>query len=271
MKREVVAAAAAEIRRRWPASPKAALVLGTGLGKFAEQICADTAIPYRALPGFTRTTAISHRGQLVCGTLHGIPVILLDGRCHLYEGYGIDELTLPIRTLHACGAANLIVTNASGGLNRYYLPGDIMVIDDHINLLGRCPRLTQQRDFPRQPLRTHGTAYDPRLSDLALDASRRHGFAAYRGVYAAVTGPNYETRAEYAMLRRIGADAVGMSTVPEVQVAQQLAMRVLGLSIITNVAHLTAPEAVDAWHVVDAAQQAEPHVRQILDRVIRSL
>jgi purine-nucleoside phosphorylase len=197
--------------------------------------------------------------------------MLLDGRCHLYEGYHVEDITFPIHVLHACGATTLIATNASGGLHRSFAPGHIMVIDDHINLLGCCPPPPSTASQPARSERTDRAAYDPQLIELALAAARRHGFAACRGVYAAVTGPNYETRAEYRYLRRIGADAVGMSTVPEAQVAQQLQMRVLGLSIITNVAHLAVPEAVDAWHVVDAAEKAEPHVRQMLDAVIPTL
>jgi purine-nucleoside phosphorylase len=264
-------AATAEVRRRWSTTPQVALVLGTGLGHLAEQIAVETTIPFGDIPGFARATAIAHRGQIVCGSLCDVPVILLDGRCHVYEGYSLDDVTLPIRVVQACGTKTLLVTNASGGVNHLYRPGEIMVIDDHLDLMGRYLLQTIGHAAAPRPGRTSPTPYDPELVQLALRASRRHSFVAHRGIYAAVTGPNYETRAEYAMLRRIGADAVGMSTVPEVQVARQLGMRVMGLSIVTNVAHLEKPEAVDAWHVINAAEQAEPHVRCIVEDVIQQL
>ncbi len=269
--KKMVLAATAEIQRRWPTIPKVALVLGTGLGQFAQQIDAEATIPFAELPGFARTTAIAHRGQLVCGILADQPVLLLDGRCHFYEGYSADEIMLPIRVVQACGASTLIVTNASGGLNRHFSPGDVMVIEDHINLMGQAMQRTLHTSPAPRPTRQAPTPYDSHLVEQALAVARRHHFLAHRGVYAAVTGPNYETRAEYLFLRRIGADVVGMSTVPEVQIASQLGMRVLGLSIVTNVAHIDNPEAVDAWHVVNAAQQAEPNVRQIVEEVIRTL
>ncbi len=274
--KKIVAAATAEIQRRWPTVPKVALVLGTGLGQFAQEIRAEVTIPFADIPGFARTTAIAHRGQLVCGAFSGKPVLLLDGRCHVYEGYSFAEVTLPIRVVRACGATTLIVTNASGGLNRNFAPSDVMVIEDHINLMGRAtrspflgkPALHVSRSYlPQSP----PLPYDASLIELALAVARRRQFVAHRGVYAAVTGPNYETRAEYSFLRGIGADAVGMSTVPEVLVAAQLGMRALGLSIVTNVAHTVNPDAVDPWKVVNAAEQAEPRVRQIVEDVIRSL
>jgi purine-nucleoside phosphorylase len=266
-----VVAATAEVRRHWSTTPKVALVLGTGLGQLAEQIAVEATIPFGEIPGFARATAIAHRGQIVCGRLCDVPVILLDGRCHVYEGYSLDDVTLPIRVLESCGTSTLFVTNASGGVNQFYRPGDIMVIEDHLDLMGGRGRQSVGHASPPRPQRTSPTPYDPELIELALQASRRHNFVAHRGVYAAVTGPNYETRAEYAMLRSIGADVVGMSTVPEVQVARQLGMRVMGISIVTNVAHVETPEAVDAWHVVSAAQQAEPAVRRLVEDVIRQL
>lgn len=266
-----VEAAATEIGRHWSTVPQVALVLGTGLGHFADQVSVEAAIAYEQIPGFTRTTALAHRGQLVCGSLLDVPLFLFDGRCHLYEGYSFAEVTFPIHVAQACGAAILIVTNASGGVNYHYAPGDIMIIDDHLDLLcGSGRRETAGRASLRPP-RLSVTPYDPELIELASQFAAEHRILVHRGVYAAVTGPNYETRAEYAFLRQIGADVVGMSTVPEVQVASQLGMRVLGLSVVTNVAHLQHPTAIDAWHVVSAAEEAEPQLRLIIDDVVRSL
>ncbi len=266
-----VAIAAAEIQRRWPTTPRVAMILGTGLGRLVEHVSAAASIPFAELPQFPRTTAIAHRGHLVCGTMYDVPLLLLDGRCHLYEGYSAAELAIPIRVLHACGVKTLVVTNASGGLNRQLSVGDVVVIEDHINLMGPAVARCGLDRPALRPARISPTPYDDSLRRQALALSRGNHFAAHQGVYAAVVGPNYETRAEYRFLRRIGADVVGMSTVPEVIVAHALGMRVLGLSIVTNVASPDAPEIVDALRVVSAAEHAEPHVRHILEGTLLSL
>ncbi|MHB8969609.1 MAG: purine-nucleoside phosphorylase [Pirellulaceae bacterium] len=265
--------ARAHISRQWPVQPRAAVILGTGLGRLVEHVQPDVMIPFADLPGFPRTTALGHHGRVVCGRLNGIPLILLDGRCHLYEGYSLDQVTLPVRVLHACGAQLLIVSNASGGLNPEFASGDIMVLDDHINLMpqpvlpANC-RTVLGRTAGGRIVRTGASPYDPQLLEQVLRTAQRHHFVAHRGVYVAVTGPNYETRAEYRFLRRIGGDVVGMSTVPEVLVAQALGMRVLGLSIVTNVASPDAPQVVESTEVVHAAARAEPHVRQIVADIL---
>ena len=267
----VVEAATAEIRRHWSYVPDVAVVLGTGLGQFARHMAVDVTRPYGETAGFAPTTALSHRGCVVCGRLSGVPLLVFDGRCHFYEGYAFEDVTLPVRVAHACGASAFMATNACGGLRRHFSPGDVMIIEDHINLMGRTGNGPLAGfPLPRRPRRA-ATPYDPHLIDMALSISRRRQFAAHRGVYAGVTGPNYETRAEYSFLRQIGADAVGMSTVPEVQVAAELDMRILGLSVVTNVAHCEGAGSIDARHVVDAARQAEPRVRQILAGVIQTL
>jgi purine-nucleoside phosphorylase len=194
--------------------------------------------------------------------------MLLDGRCHLYEGYSVNQVTLPVRVLHACGARLLIASNASGGLNPEFVAGDIMVIDDHINLMTRPVLPATCRTVLGRAVRTSPSPYDAQLQEQVLQIARRNSFVAHRGVYVAMTGPNYETRAEYRFLRRIGGDVVGMSTVPEVVVAHALGMRVLGLSIVTNVASPDAPQVVDAADVVDSAAQAEPYVRQIVAGIV---
>ncbi len=252
----------------WPVQPKAVVILGTGLGRIADFVQHEAVLPYADLPGFARSTALGHRGRLVCGTLHNTPLLLLDGRCHVYEGYSLQQITLPIRVAHACGATLLIATNASGGLNPDYASGDIMVMDDHINLLS-CTAMPQSPcAYAGRPIRATASPYDEQLITQTLQVAQRHGFAAHRGVYVAMTGPNYETRAEYRFLRSIGGDAVGMSTVPEIDMACLLGMRALGLSIVTNVASPDAPQVVKAAEVVDAAEHAEPFVRAILDEIL---
>ncbi|MFW6169835.1 MAG: purine-nucleoside phosphorylase [Planctomycetota bacterium] len=264
----MVAMASAEIERHWSTVPEVVLVLGTGMGPLARQIFAEVTIPYHELPGFAPTTALSHRGCLVCGTLSHTPLLVFNGRCHFYEGYCVRDIVFPIQVARARGASTLIVTNACGGLNPDFVPGTIMVIEDHLNLMGR--KLMGGQTYPRQP-RPACTPYDSWLIERALRVAGRDRFSIHRGVYAGVTGPNYETRAEYSFLRRMGADAVGMSTVAEVELAARLGMRILGLSIVTNVARAYSPKTVDARHVVNAAQEAEPRVREIVSGVIQSL
>lgn len=264
---EQVHDALAAIRRHWKRRPRASLILGTGLGHFAESIEPEALIPYEEIPHFPCSTAISHRGALVCGTLAGIPVVAMQGRCHAYEGYAAGELTLPVYTMHAAGAEVLVVSNASGGVNPALCGGDILVIADHINLMGvRLGRVGNEvargRSVSRAPL------YDPQLAERVMQAARRHNVRARRGVYVAVTGPNYETRAEYRFFRRIGGDVVGMSTVPEVLAAAQVGLRVLALSTVTNVARPDAPRRVTAEDVVSVAEQTEPKVRTLVMDVL---
>ncbi len=246
----------------------AGAILGTGMGGFTRQILADVVLPYCEIPHFQRSTALGHRGQLVCGEVAGVPVVAMDGRIHGYEGYSLDEITFPVRVMRGLGIGLLLVTNASGGLNPRYSPGDILVIDDHVNLLWRRPLGSSlcEIDGSRGPALCR--PYDPGLAELALGIARRANFVAHRGVYIGVLGPNYETRAEYRMLRRIGGDAVGMSTVPEVIVAARLGIRVLGLSTIANVGLPDSPHKTTGEEVMAAVSAAEPKARQILLRVI---
>ena len=270
-----VHAAAAAIRRRWAGQPRAALVLGTGLHHLSSLIRAEAAIPYTDVPHFPRSTALGHCGQLVCGWFGGQIVVAMDGRCHGYEGYPLAALLLPVLAIRELGVELLILSNASGGLNPDYASGDVVVVSDHINLMfwKRPPwPATDQRGVAgmadacgRQP---SAPVYDRGLIDQALEISRRERFAAHRGVYVGVTGPNYETRAEYRFLRQIGADVVGMSTVPEAVAAARCGLRTLALSIVTNVARPDCPEVVRAEDVVRAAERAEPHVRKIMAQVV---
>jgi purine-nucleoside phosphorylase len=256
--------AARAIREHWTREPRVGIILGTGLGNFAEQIEHEAVIAYDKIPHFPRSTAIGHKGQLVCGQVAGVPVVTMEGRFHLYEGYPLKQVTLPVRVMKALGIELLIVSNASGGMNPHFTAGDIMVIEDHINLMGDNPLIgiNDDRLGPRFP--DMSCPYDPDLIDRALAIARRADFLAHRGVYIALSGPNYETRAEYRMLRRLGGDVVGMSTVPEVIVAVHAGLRVLALSAVTNVCLPDALGKTDGAAVVDAAQIAEPKMRKIV-------
>src|SRR5262245_62799985 len=222
-----VQAAAAFIKKAWPGTPHAGIILGTGLGSLVQQIKEEAWRRYEEVPHFPRSTATSHRGRLVCGRLGGLPVLAMEGRFHMYEGYPLDQITLPVRVMNALGAKLLVVSNACGGMNPYYRAGDIMLIDDHINLLGSNPLIGINADRlgPRFPDMCE--PYERKLIERALEVARRENIVAHRGVFVAVPGPNLETRAEYRFLRLIGADVVGMSTVPEVIVAVHCGLKTI--------------------------------------------
>lgn len=264
-----VRAAAAAIRDRWDARPEAALVLGTGLHQLADLVHTEAVIPYAQIPHFPCSTAMGHRGRLVCGRFGGRAVIVMDGRCHGYEGYSPTDLSLPIWVMRALGAERLLLSNASGGLNPWFCSGDVVVIADHINLLFGQPPLTGLAALTNGGDRRGTTPmYDRLLIEQALEIARCENFAAHRGVYVAMTGPNYETRAEYRFLRRIGGDVVGMSTVPEAVAASACGLRTLALSIVTNVARPDCPQIVRAADVIRAAERAETHVGKIMAGVV---
>lgn len=249
--------------------PRAAIILGTGLGSLAEEISKRTAIPYGDIPGFVKSTAQSHKGELVFGQLDGIPVVAMEGRFHFYEGYTMDQITLPVRVMRALGAEFLVVSNAAGGMNPMMHKGDIVILDDHINLMGVNPLVgpNDERLGPRFPDMCR--PYDPRLLEMAEHAAVHFGIRARRGVYVALTGPCLETRAEYRFLRQIGADCVGMSTVPEVIVAVHCGFRVLGLSVITDQCFPDVLEPVDIAHIIATAQAAEPGMKALIRGVLR--
>ena len=256
--------AADVIRGHWSGKPQVGMILGTGLGGVAQQIDSQATIDYQAIPHFPQSTAVSHAGQFVCGTLQGIPVVAMEGRFHVYEGYSYRQITFPVRVMKALGAELLIVSNACGGINPQYGLGDIMVIEDHINLMNGNPLIgiNDQRLGPRFPDMI--APYDPALIDCALKIARSENFVAHKGVYVAVTGPNLETRAEYRFLRTIGADVVGMSTVPEVIVAVHAGMKVLGLSIVTDMCLPDALKPADIDAIIATAAAAEPKLRKIV-------
>jgi purine-nucleoside phosphorylase len=256
--------AVAAVRRRWTGNARVGIILGTGLGGLAEQIEVEAVFEHADLPHFPRATSLSHAGRLVCGRLAGIEVVAMEGRLHAYEGYTQQQVTFPVRVVRGLGADLLVVSNACGGMNPHYARGDIVVIEDHINLMGGNPLIgvNDDRLGPRFPDMCR--PYDPELIELALAIARREDFQAHRGVYVAVMGPNLETRAEYRFLRLIGADVVGMSTVPEVIAAVHAGMRVLGLSIVTDICLPDALAPVDIAEILATAAAAEPRLRTIV-------
>jgi purine-nucleoside phosphorylase len=252
-----------------------AIILGSGLGPLADEVDDPTVVPYGEIPHFAVSTVAGHAGQLVAGTLEGVPVAVMRGRFHYYEGNTLQQVTFPVRVLHRLGAEVLIVSNAAGGLNPAYGVGDVMVLSDHLNLMGLAgqnPLIGP--DEPELGIRflDMSEPYDPDLRALALNLGADAGLHVHEGVYAVVAGPSYETRAEIGFLRLAGADAVGMSTVHEVIVARHERMRVLGLSVITNAAHPGTPEP-DVSHedVLAVAERAAPGLKAIIRGVVRSL
>jgi purine-nucleoside phosphorylase len=264
-----IEAAAAVVQKAWPETPHAGIILGTGLGGLRQQIDVAATLDYQSIPHFPHSTSISHDGQLVCGTLEGVPVVAMVGRFHQYEGYPLKRITLPVRVMKRLGAKLLVVSQAVGGMNPYYQPGDVMIIDDHINLMGDNPLVgvNDDRLGPRFP--DMSAPYDPALIARGQEIAREQNFVVHRGVTVAVTGPNLETRAEYRFLRRIGADVVGMSTVPEAIVAVHCGLRTFGLSVVTDMClpDTLAPANVD--HIIATANSAEPKLRSLVCGVLK--
>ena len=266
-----VAGAAEVIRGRSKLRPEVAIVLGTGLGGLAGEIEVETAIPYGEIPGFPLSTVESHSGRLLLGRLAGRTVVAMQGRFHRYEGYDLGQVTFAVRVLHALGANTLVVSNACGGMHPLWAPGDLMLLSDHINLLGDNPLVGPNDDRlgPRFP--DMSAPYDPALRALARAAALELGIVLREGVYVAVPGPNLETRAEYRMLRAMGADVVGMSTVPEVIVAVHQGMRVIGISIITDQCLPDALEPADIGRIIETATRAEPQLTKLVTTVVERL
>ncbi len=259
------------VRSRWSGTPKIGLILGTGLGKLAEEIAAEATIPYPEIPFFPQSTVLGHKGQLVCGTLAGQTVMAMEGRFHLYEGYTAAQVTFPIRVMKELGCRTLVVSNAAGGLNPMHHRGDLVVIEDHINLMGINPLIGPNDDRLGTRFPDLIEPYDKGLQKLALHAALEANIVAHRGVYVAVTGPNLETRAEYRFLRGIGADVVGMSTVPEVLVAVHAGMKVMGFSIVTDMCLPDALAPVSHEEIVAVAMEAEIKLRTIVKKVLERL
>jgi purine-nucleoside phosphorylase len=268
---EVVNAAATVVRARFARVPDVAIVLGTGLGGLAREIDVEATVEYADIPGFPLSTVESHAGQLLCGTLGGKTVVAMQGRFHRYEGYSLQQVTFPIRVLRALGAETLVVSNACGGMREDWAAGDLMLIADHINLLGDNPLVGENDDRLGVRFPDMSAPYDAELRALAHVVAREQGTVLREGVYVAVTGPNLETRAEYRMLRTIGADVVGMSTVPEVIVAVQGGMRVLGISIITDQCIPETLVPAELATIIAIAGRAEPRLTALVRGVLERL
>ena len=265
-----ISEACAAIAAQWPHKPAVGIILGSGLGGVTAALPDKVTIPYESIPHFAKSTAHGHAGQLVCGLFDGVPVVVMEGRMHAYEGYPLAQITFPVRVVRRLGAELLVVTNACGGLNPQFRTGDLMVIDDHITLMNDNPLvgINDDRLGPRFP--DMSAPYTPILIDQALAVARKENFVAHRGVYVAVTGPNLETRAEYRFLRVIGADVVGMSTVPEVIVAVHAGMKVLGISVITDMCLPDALEVATVEKILAVARSAEPKLRALVAAAVRN-
>jgi purine-nucleoside phosphorylase len=263
--------AAAVVRGRSAFRPEVAIILGTGLGGLTKEIDAAATIPYEEIPGFPLSTVESHAGRLILGTLRGRPVVAMQGRFHRYEGYTLQEVTFPVRVMHALGAATLVVTNVSGGMHPLWAPGDLVLIADHINLLGDNPLIgpNDERLGPRFP--DMSDPYDAGLRAKARQLAIDLGISLREGVYVSVPGPNLETRAEYRMLRGMGADIVGMSTVPEVIVAVHEGMKVTGISIITDQCLPDALQPANIEHIIATAMGAEPRLTKLVAALVERI
>lgn len=256
------------VRERSDTEPEFGVILGTGLGGFAAKVEDAVSIPFAAIPHFPHPRVISHMGNLLLGRVGGKPVAALEGRCHVYEGFSLEEVTLPVRVLRALGCEKLIVSNACGGLSPMHEKGDLLIIDDHINLMGGNPLIgpNDERLGPRFP--DMSRPYDLEAIRLAEQIALEEGIRTHRGVYAAMTGPCLETRAEYRMLRTLGADVIGMSTVPEVIVAVHAGLKSLGISCITDLCLPDALEPVVVDDIIAVAGRADPLITRLVERLI---
>jgi len=259
------------IRSRVQTNPSVAVILGTGLGQLGKHVEKAAVIPYKELPHMPLPTVMSHEGQFLLGKLGGKDAAVMEGRFHRYEGYTLEQVTFPVRVLKELGAKTLIVSNAAGGMNPNYREGDIVIIEDHINLMGDNPLIGVRDERLGPRFADMSQPYDKRLIELAQKAALELKIPARIGVYVGVTGPSLETRAEYRFLRGIGADMVGMSTVPEVIVAAQCGMRVLGLSIITDMCLPDALHPGDIMKIIANAAAAEPSLTKLALRVLEEL
>lgn len=271
LKFEEIVEAVEFLQSKTKQSPQVALVLGTGLGAVADRIIPDAVVPYHDIPHFPVTTVSDHQGRLVFGSLGGRPVVAMQGRIHYYEGYPLEKVTFPIRVMRRLGAEALIINSASGGLDPHYTPGDVMLIDDHINMLGQNPLrgLTDDRFGDRFP--DMSRPYCPNLARLAESAAIDHKIRLHRGVYVSVAGPSLETRSETRMLKLLGANCVGMSTVPEVITGVQVGFRIMALAAITNVNIPENMEVISLRQVIENAQIAEHKMSTIIMEVIARL
>ena len=259
--------AAAAVSTRTPLRPAIGVVLGSGLGAFADSLDEAVAVPFTEIPHFPASTVVGHGGALVVGRCRGIPVAVMKGRVHFYEGYSLEQVVFPVRVLGRLGVQTLVFTNAAGAINPAFAPGDLMVIEDHLNLLGN-PLLGPNEEAlgPRFP--DMSAAYDRGLRDVAEAACRAASVRCHRGVYVSLTGPSYETPAEIRMFRTLGADAVGMSTVPEVIAARHMGIRVAGLSCLTNMAAGVTDRELDHREVLETGERVKGALLDVLARIV---
>lgn len=259
------------IRSRISVEPRIALVLGSGLGGFADDFEEAVGIPYEDIPGFVRSTAQGHAGRLVIGKIDSVPVLAMQGRVHYYEGYSLEEVTFPVRTFGLLGVKTLVLTNAAGGINVQLTQGALMVISDHLNLMGVNPLrgANDERFGPRFP--DMSTVYSPELQELVVDEAKAIGVEVRRGIYGALSGPSYETPSEIHLLRNLGADAVGMSTVPEAIVARHMGLEVLGISCITNMAAGISDTPINHEEVMETGNRVRETFAELLQRVIAAI
>jgi len=259
------------IRALTNVEPRIAIVLGSGLGGFADDFDDSVGIPYEEIPGFVRSTAEGHVGQLIAGKVDSVPVLAMQGRVHYYEGYSFEEVTFPIRTFKLLGIKTLILTNAAGGINVQLTQGALMVISDHLNLMGDNPLRgpNDERFGPRFP--DMSAVYSPELQELVVDEAKASGVEVRRGIYGGLSGPSYETPAEIHLLRALGADAVGMSTVPEAIVARHMGLEVLGISCITNMAAGISDEPINHEEVMATGARVRETFTELLRRVIGAI
>lgn len=251
--------------------PTIGLILGSGLGVLADEITNAVKIPYGEIPGFPESTVEGHAGQLVLGELEGQQVIAMQGRFHYYEGHSLDLVTLPVRVMKKIGVKQILVTNAAGGINTNFSPGDLMIIEDHLNFTGRNPLIGPNDDELGVRFPDMSTAYSPELRELAEQVAKEQGISVQRGVYVGVLGPSYETPAEIRMFRQLGADAVGMSTVPEVIVAVHSGLKVLGISCISNMAAGILEKPLSHEEVVATAEQVKEKFLTLVKGILRRL
>jgi purine-nucleoside phosphorylase len=263
--------AARFIRERYKEHLQVGLILGSGLGAFADEIEESVEIPYEEIPGFARSTVEGHAGRLVLGKVEGVNVVAMQGRFHFYEGYSMDEVTFPHRVMGLLGIKSMILTNASGGINVDFEPGMLMLISDHLNLMGTNPLIgrNDERFGPRFP--DMSNVYDRDYQDIAIQEAHAMSLNMRRGVYAALTGPSYETPAEIRLFRILGADAIGMSTVPEAIVARQMGIKVLGISCITNLAAGVTDAPINHEEVMETGERVKETFKELLRRVIPKL
>jgi purine-nucleoside phosphorylase len=260
------------IRSRTAMAPRFGIILGTGLGNLTDDIETEAEIPYAEIPHFPESTVQSHKGKLVFGRLGGVPVVCMAGRFHYYEGYSMQQITFPVRVMKLLGIERLIISNAAGGMHPDYRAGDLVFIRDHINMQGDNPLIgpNDERLGPRFPDMLH--AYDRRLNARALEIAKRHGIRAHEGVYLGLQGPNLETPAEYAFMHRIGADVVGMSTVPEVLVAKHSSLPVFVVSVVSNQGY--PPENAQETtveQVIAMVASVEPQLRRVVVELLQEL